>query len=69
MENLESQNGNQNVVNEIMAIRQEIGMMGANDYEIPAVDQIIEKFEKGEYTPEEALQEVNAIKNRKADYH
>lgn len=52
-----------------MAIRQEAYMMGANDYEIPALDGIIEKLEKRELSSEDALKEAQTIIGRKADYH
>lgn len=69
MENLNQPNGNQEALNELNALRQEVYMMGANDYEIPAIDELIQKLEKGECTPEEALSQAESIKSKKADYH
>ena len=72
MENFESQsnqNNIQNVINELMYIRQETAILGFNDSEILDINKIIEKFENGELSSEEALKEANTIKNRKADYH
>lgn len=53
----------------IMMIRQEVYMMGANDYEIPALDRLLEELRKGKITPEEAIKQARAIQARKQDYH
>ncbi|MBI5465834.1 MAG: hypothetical protein HY974_00925 [Candidatus Kerfeldbacteria bacterium] len=53
----------------IMAIRQEVYMMGANDYEIPALDDIIKSLRNGTLSAEEAVQQAMDIKARKQDYH
>ena len=62
-------NADRNVLNELNAVRQEVYLMGANDSEIPEIDEIIERFNKGEIGREEALAQVSSIKNRKQDYH
>jgi hypothetical protein len=69
MENLNPINNIESAKNEIEAIRQEIYMMGANDYEIPAIDKLIERLERNECSPEEALKKALTIKGGKADYH
>jgi len=53
----------------IEEIRQRIALMGANDSEFGSLDQIIEKMEKDELAPEEAMTEANLILNGKQDYH
>lgn len=51
---------------QILMIRDEVYAMGANDYEMPALARILENLEKGELTPEKALEEAYAIKERKS---
>jgi hypothetical protein len=50
-------------------IRQQVGIMGANDYEIPALDSILNALNEGECTPEEAVKQAHIIRDRKSDYH
>ena len=54
---------------EILAIRQEIYMRGANDSEIPTIDRLLNSLRAGGRTPEDAVQEAREIMARKADYH
>jgi hypothetical protein len=53
----------------IELIRQQIGLMGANDYEIPAIDDLIARLKAGECAPEDAVEEAQAILSSKQDYH
>lgn len=53
----------------ILDMRQEIDMMGGNDYELPEIGRILGCLERGEYTPTEAVEMVYKIKKRKGDYH
>jgi hypothetical protein len=53
----------------VSEIRQQVAVMGANDYEIPAIDRIIEALKLREITPKEAISEANIILGRKNDYH
>ncbi|MDR3558079.1 MAG: hypothetical protein P4L61_00960 [Candidatus Pacebacteria bacterium] len=53
----------------IAEVRQRVALMGANDSEFWSLDQIIEKMEKGELAPSEAVTEANLILNGKQDYH
>lgn len=53
----------------LRAERQEIALLGGNDAEIPTVDAIINRFERGEISEEKALEEIITIKNTKQDYH
>lgn len=55
--------------NEILAIRDEVAVMGANDSEIPNLNRIIEKLEKGEINPLDAIKAAREIQDRKASYH
>ena len=54
---------------EILAIRDLVAGQGANDYEIPTINGILERLKSGKLTPDEALVEAHAINNRKASYH
>lgn len=67
MENLK--NDGEQLLNQILMVRDEVAQMGANDSEIPIINSIIEKLKRGEMSPEEALSNVYKIKDRKADYH
>jgi len=53
----------------IAELRQRIALMGANDSEFWSLDQITDKMENGELTPDEAVTEANLILNGKQDYH
>ncbi|MFH1111760.1 MAG: hypothetical protein V1712_01680 [Patescibacteria group bacterium] len=54
---------------EIMAIQQEIYMMGANDSEFSVIKGILERLRNKEISAEEAIAQANQIKNNKQDYH
>lgn len=54
---------------EIMSIRQEIYSMGANDYEMPAIEKILDQLKKKEILPKVALETVGKILSSKQDYH
>jgi hypothetical protein len=73
MENLNPQNNTNEAVNnaimQIESVRQEVNMMGANDYEIPTINDILKRLKKGEITAEKALEEVYKIEGGKCDYH
>lgn len=51
------------------AMKQEAAMMGANDFEIPALDSLLEALNQGQITPEEAIAQAHKIVSRKTDYH
>lgn len=48
---------------------QQVNIMGANDFEIPTLNTLLESLNAGECTPEEAIEIAHNIRNRKADYH
>ena len=50
-------------------LKQQAAIMGANDFEIPALNALIESLKEGECTPEEAIRSAMAMVNRKSDYH
>lgn len=52
-----------------MVIQQEVAVMGSNDYEIPALNKLIERLKKGEISPEKALADAKEIRSSKQDYH
>ena len=55
---------------EVMAIKNRCMAMGANDYEGPALDNIIKKLISGQYkNPDEAVSEAMGIVNSKQSYH
>lgn len=57
------------VRNEIIAIYGEIAAMGGNDFELPAIEGILLRLEKGECSPEDALRQVYEIRDRKSSDH
>jgi len=54
---------------EILALRDEIYMQGANDSEIGEVNRILDMLRKEEILLGEALRMVHEINNRKQSYH
>lgn len=56
-------------IGEITAIKQQISAMGANDYEMPTLDKLIESLEKKEISPKDATEQARMILNNKQDYH
>ncbi len=54
---------------QIMAIRNQTEVMGANDYEGSAFTLLQRRLEDGEVTPEEAIVEAKGILESKQDYH
>jgi len=54
---------------QIKAIKGEVAVMGFNDYEIPALDDLISCLEKRTCTPEEALRAAEHVRDSKQDYH
>jgi len=62
-------NSKQSVEFKIRGILQDVAVMGANDYEIPAINAVLEKLQSDEYSPEEALEKAQKIIEGKADYH
>ena len=54
---------------EILAIRDEVALVGANDFEIPTLNSLVECLEKGECSIEYAIKEARNILLRKQDYH
>jgi hypothetical protein len=54
---------------QIMAIRSQTEVMGANDYEGSALTQLQRRLQEGELEPEEAVKQANGILGSKQDYH
>ena len=69
VEELKFNNSKDNAIAYIRAIITELGILGANNYEISTLNELIERLEKGECTPEDAQREAEEIKQRKQDYH
>ena len=57
------------VVAEIGAIKDNIYILGGNDYEIPVLMQLMEDVKTEKIEPEEALTKAHFILNSKQDYH
>lgn len=53
----------------IKVIENEVNVMGANDFEIPALENLIKSLEKKECTPEDAIKQAINIRDTKQDYH
>lgn len=53
----------------IGALRQEIYMLGANDSEFSSIDSILAELESGNISPQDAIDQVTAIKEQKQSYH
>jgi len=54
---------------QILALRSQTEVMGANDYEGSAFERLQKRLEEGEITPEDALKEAHGILESKQDYH
>jgi len=64
-EKLDKEHAKENV----MFIRQNIYMLGANDSEFSDIDKILKDLEDGAIEPEEAVRQAWVIENSKQDYH
>ena len=49
--------------------RQQMAAMGANDYEFPAIDEILDDLESGKIKPADAVKKARRILDSKQDYH
>ncbi len=56
-------------VDHIELVKQEVNQMGANDSEIPSLNQLIYLLKNNQIKPEEAKRIADSIKYRKNDYH
>ncbi len=56
-------------IQEISHIEQLAQVMGANDYETSAFEQIRKEVLVGNISPQEAVKKANAILESKNDYH
>ncbi|PIT89479.1 MAG: hypothetical protein COU27_00100, partial [Candidatus Levybacteria bacterium CG10_big_fil_rev_8_21_14_0_10_36_7] len=55
---------------EIRAIMSQVSVMGGNDFEIPALENIMTNVESGEISPEEGVHQAQNIADSKSsDYH
>jgi uncharacterized Fe-S cluster-containing radical SAM superfamily enzyme len=57
------------VAAEIGGILAEVSVMGFNDYEIPALQELMRKVSAGEIDPQLALGQARSIRGGKQDYH
>ena len=53
----------------VSAIMQAVNAMGANDYEMKALERILIELQRGDVTPWEAIVQAERIKDSKQDYH
>jgi hypothetical protein len=54
---------------EIEILKREVAVMGANDFEIPTLNTLIDNIRNKELSPEEGLKQAQAIRYGKQDYH
>jgi hypothetical protein len=54
---------------EILSLQQQIAVMGANDYELPTINNILAALRVGTIEPDDAVRQVQQIKDSKQDYH
>ena len=59
----------QSAVDHILFIRQQMHAMGANDSEMPRLDEIVAKLKRKEITPEAARAAAEMIQSSKQIYH
>lgn len=58
-----------NSVNDYIGyIRQQVALLGSNDSEFSRLDEILNKFNSGEITEEEAKKQANEVLKSKQDY-
>ncbi len=57
------------VLAQIGFIKQQVAALGANDFELPRLDEITEKLRAGELTPLEAGKLANEVFESKSAYH
>lgn len=50
-------------------MRQQAAIMGANNFEIPAFDNLLVALNERQITPREAIAEARKILESKSDYH
>lgn len=53
----------------IEQIRAEISVLGANDSEFSDLNNIIDQLDQQNITPQEAIQQAQAVRDSKQDYH
>lgn len=69
MERIPNKSQKEQAVMIIGEMKQQAAVMGANDFEIPSLDNLLIALNQGEITPEEAIEQAHKIVDRKADYH
>ncbi len=68
-EGINNENLIEKTIKEIKAIENEVSVMGGNDYEIPALEKLIESIRNEELSPKEALNQAEKIRDSKQNYH
>lgn len=58
-----------NAIVHIQAKMQECSVMGANDYEMPALERLIQQVQTKRISPWEAIMQADGIRDSKQDYH
>lgn len=58
----------QEALDHINLMMQECSIMGANDYEIPALQKLVEQLKSDKITPEEAAVQATKIRYSKQEY-
>ena len=53
----------------VQGIMAEVSVLGANDYEMPALQRLLAELQSGDITPQEAIAKALVIQAGKMDYH
>ncbi len=56
-------------IRKIEFIKQQVAVEGANNYEIPELNNLLEKVKAGDISPEQGLREAEIIQESKNSYH
>lgn len=56
-------------IDHIELVKQEVNQMGANDSEIPSLNQLIDLLKNNQIEPEEAKRIADSIRDSKNGYH
>ncbi len=68
-EGLQFNNSSEEAIATIKMLMQEANVMGFNDSEIPSLQELIDKLEKKQCTPQWATEQARTILASKQDYH
>lgn len=58
--------GAEEIIREIMG---RVAVMGGNDAEMSVLNELIDRFRKGELSAEDTIKQAEKIRDQKQDYH